>query len=176
MQFRPLEIPGVFAIEADRLPDERGFFANIWSPDQVRTHGLNPGLTDMSVSYNAKAGTLRGLHFQVAPHEETKLVRCTRGAIFDVAVDLRPSSPTYKRYVTMQLTDDNYTALYIPEGCAHGFLTLADRSEVLYLITHTYAPEYARGYRWDDPAFGVSWPATPSCMSERDRNYPDFVE
>jgi dTDP-4-dehydrorhamnose 3,5-epimerase len=116
------------------------------------------------------------MHFQVAPHEETKLVRCTRGAIFDVAVDLRPSSPTFKRYAALELTAENRAALYIPEGFAHGFITLTDDTEVLYLISHGYAPEYARGVRWNDSAFGIAWPATPSCMSERDRTYPDFVE
>lgn len=156
--------------------DERGLFARTWSAGQFRANGLNPALVEMSVSHNPKAGTLRGLHYQTAPHEEAKLVRCTRGAIFDVAVDLRPSSPTFKRYAALQLTEENRTALYVPEGCAHGFLTLVGGSELLYLISHAYVPTHATGVRWNDPAFGIEWPAVPSLMSERDRNYPDFVE
>jgi dTDP-4-dehydrorhamnose 3,5-epimerase len=176
MLFTPLDIPGVFAIEAELLRDERGFFARTWSPAEFHAHGLNPLLTEMNISHNSKAGTLRGLHFQIAPDEETKLVRCTRGAIFDVALDLRPASPTFKGYAALELTQENRKALYIPAGCAHGFLTLVDGTEVMYLISPTYAPDQARGYRWNDPAFGIKWPASPTCMSERDRSYPDFVE
>jgi dTDP-4-dehydrorhamnose 3,5-epimerase len=176
MLFRPLEIPGVFAIEAERQTDTRGFFAKTWSAEQFRAQGLNPALAEASVSHNPKAGTLRGLHFQTEPHEEAKLVRCTQGAIFDVAVDLRPSSPTFKRYAALELTAENRLALYVPEGCAHGFLTLTEHCEVLYLISQTYAPEHSAGVRWDDPAFAIAWPHPPTLMSTRDRNYPDFVE
>jgi dTDP-4-dehydrorhamnose 3,5-epimerase len=127
------------------------------------------------MSYNALTGTIRGLHFQVSPHEETKLVRCTRGAIFDVVVDLRPDSPTYKRFVSANLTSTNRTAIYIPKGCAHGFETLEDHTEVIYQISADYAPNAARGVRWNDPTYAIPWPMTPMCISERDKAFPDFA-
>lgn len=176
MLFRRLEIPGVFVIEAERHTDSRGLFAKTWSAKEFAAQGLNPVLAEVSVSHNPEAGTLRGLHFQTEPYEESKLVCCIQGAIFDVAVDLRPLSPTFKRYAALELTAENRVALYVPEGCAHGFLTLTEHCEVLYLISRAYAPEHSTGVRWDDPAFSIAWPHRPTLMSPRDRSYPDFVE
>lgn len=174
MFFRETKISGVFEIELDRKPDERGFFARTWCREEFGEHGLNPELAQCSISYNAKKGTLRGMHFQSAPHTEAKLVRCTQGSIFDVAIDLRPSSPTYTQWVGSNLSAENRNMLYIPEGCAHGFLTLEDHAEVLYFISEFYHPESSHGFRWNDPSFGVKWPGDPLVMSDRDRQYPDF--
>ena len=169
------KLKGVFLIDLERKEDERGFFARTWCRNEFEQRGLNPRLVQCSVSFNKHKGTLRGLHYQAAPHEEAKLVRCTRGAIHDVAVDLRPDSPTYLRWTAAELTAANGRALYVPEGCAHGFQTLADDSEVLYQISEFYCPESARGARWDDPAFGIEWPpAVRRILSERDAAYPDY--
>lgn len=174
MQFRALSVDGAFVVDIDRIPDERGFFARSWSAQDFAAKDLDPGLVQISLSYNARAGTIRGMHYQVEPHAETKLVRCTSGAIHDVVLDLRPTSPTFKRYEGVELTATNRSALYVPRGCAHGFQTLVDGAEVLYQISAEYAPEAARGVRWDDPAFGIAWPMAPTSMSERDRTFPDF--
>ena len=155
MIFEPTGIGGVWVIEPERFEDERGFFARTWDTGEFEQRGLNGRLVQCSISHNGHRGTLRGLHYQAAPHEEAKLVRCTAGAIFDVAVDLRPDSPTYTRWFGVELSADNRLALYIPEGCAHGFLTLADDSEVMYQISELWAPDAARGVRWDDPAFRI---------------------
>jgi dTDP-4-dehydrorhamnose 3,5-epimerase len=175
MNLKPTPIPGVFVIEPERHADERGFFARLWSPDALSAHGLNASLAQISLSYNERRGTLRGLHYQAPPMQETKIVRCTRGAIFDVAVDLRPESPTFRRWTAHELTESNRSMLYIPEGCAHGFQTLADGCEVLYFISCAYSPSHGRGVRWDDPAFGIEWPAGDRIMNARDRTYPDFI-
>ncbi|HXF97252.1 MAG TPA: dTDP-4-dehydrorhamnose 3,5-epimerase [Gaiellaceae bacterium] len=174
MIFRETLLPGAWIVEAEPVEDERGFFARIWDAREFEERGLNGRLVQCSISFNRREGTLRGLHYQAPPHEEAKLVRCTRGAIFDVAVDLRRDSPTFGRWVGVELTEENRRALYIPEGCAHGFLTLVDGCEILYQISEFYAPEAARGVRWDDPAFGVRWPAEVRVINERDRTYPDF--
>ena len=168
------QLPGVFAIEVEPLIDPRGFFARTWCCKEFETKGLNSRLVQCSISFNTATGTLRGLHYQM-PHPENKLVRCTRGAIYDVVVDLRGSSPTFRQWVALHLSAENRQAVYVPEGCAHGFLTLEDNSEVLYQMSEFYHPEAARGVRWDDPAFGISWPAAVVVVSERDRSYPDFV-
>ncbi|HEX6547440.1 MAG TPA: dTDP-4-dehydrorhamnose 3,5-epimerase [Candidatus Dormibacteraeota bacterium] len=175
MVFRPLAISGAFAVEIDPRHDERGFFARTWSAEEFEAHGLNPALVQVSISFNPRRHTLRGMHFQTAPFAEAKLVRCTRGSIFDVAIDLRPNSPTYRQHCALTLTGENRAALYVPEGCAHGFLTLSDAAEVLYQISTEYSAEHAAGVRWNDPAFAVPWPAKPECISERDRSYPDFA-
>lgn len=141
---------------------------------EFEAHGLNPRLAQCSISFNARRGTLRGLHLQVPPYAEAKLVRCTKGAIYDVVVDLRPQSPTYLQWIGVTLTATNRAMVYIPEGCAHGFLTLEEQSEVLYQMSEFYHPESARGVRWNDPAFRVAWPFAPEIISERDRAYPDF--
>ena len=174
MIFRPTGIDGVWVLEIERLEDRRGFFARTWDSSELAERGLNARLAQCSISYNARRGTLRGMHFQAAPHEEAKLVRCTSGAIFDVALDLRPSSASFKGWFGVELTAENRRALYVPEGCAHGFLTLTDDSEVLYQISEVYAPDAARGVRWDDPAFGIDWPGEVVVITERDRTYPDF--
>jgi dTDP-4-dehydrorhamnose 3,5-epimerase len=174
MIFRATGIDGAWVIEAEQLGDERGFFARTWDADEFAERGLNPRLAQCSISYNRARGTLRGLHYQAAPFEEAKLVRCTAGAIFDVVVDLRPESSSFKGWFGEELSAENRRALYVPEGCAHGFLTLADDSEVHYQISQFYAPESARGVRWDDPAFGITWPGEVVVINDRDRTYPDF--
>jgi dTDP-4-dehydrorhamnose 3,5-epimerase len=176
MIFEQTAIAGVWLLEPERFEDERGFFARTWDPDEFSSRGLNPAIAQCSVSFNHRRGTLRGLHYQAAPHEEAKLVRCSSGAIFDVALDLRPESPTYKEWYGTELSAENHLELYIPEGCAHGFLSLADASEVHYQISAPYAPEAARGVRWDDPAFGITWPGEVVVMNERDGSYADFVD
>ena len=174
MIFHATEIDGVRILEPERLEDERGFFARIWDTSEFAQHGLTDRLVQCSISYNRRRGTLRGLHYQTAPYEEAKVVRCTAGAIFDVAVDLRPGSSTRCRWVGAVLSAENRRALYVPEGCAHGFLTLTDDSEVEYKISEVYSPAAARGARWDDPAFGIVWPEKVAVINERDRSYPDF--
>ena len=174
MDLERTPLPGVVVVRPRRLPDERGYFARTWDPEVFRAHGLNPALAQCSTSFSAREGTLRGMHYQAAPHEEAKLVRCTRGAIYDVALDLRPESPAFRHWFGVELTEENGLALYVPEGCAHGFLTRVDASEVLYLISTPYAPHAARGVRWDDPAFGIAWPGEVRVLHERDATYPDF--
>ena len=174
MIFRSTGIGDVWVIEPERFEDERGFFARTWDTGEFEQRGLSGRLVQCSISHNGHRGTLRGLHYQAAPHEEAKLVRCTAGAIFDVAVDLRPDSPTYARWFGVELSADNRLALYIPEGCAHGFLTLADDSEVLYQISELWAPDAARGARFDDPAFAIDWPGEVVVINDRDRSYADF--
>ena len=175
MRFEPTKIPGVVVVEPDLLADERGFFARVWCRRDFADHGLRPELAQCSISWNRCKGTLRGMHLQLAPHAEAKLVRVTRGAVFDVAVDLRRDSPTFRRWFGCELTEANRRMLYIPEGLAHGFLTLADGTEVVYQISTFHHPEAARGVRWDDPAFAIDWPGRPLVISERDRSYPDFA-
>ncbi len=175
MKFTPTKIAGVWIVDMERHEDERGWFARTWCAEEFRKHGLNPRLAQCSVSFNRRRGTLRGMHWQSAPHEEAKLVRCTRGAIFDLALDMRLSSRTFKQWVGVELTPENGRALYVPEGCAHGFQTLADDSEVFYQMNGYHYPECARGARWDDPAFGIEWPLPEPILAARDRNYVDFA-
>jgi dTDP-4-dehydrorhamnose 3,5-epimerase len=170
--FTETRLPGVFIVEPQRLEDERGFFARSWSPEEFEAHGLNPRLAQCSISYNKRKGTLRGMHYQVAPRAEAKLVRCTAGAIYDVALDLRPESPAFRQWISAELTPQNHKMLYIPEGLAHGFQTLTDDAEVFYQISESYHPESARGVRWDDPAFALEWPLPPTAISQRDSNHP----
>lgn len=174
MIFNETALPDVYLVEPERREDSRGFFARIWEPAPLVQRGLSAGLAHVSVSFNRRKGTLRGLHYQAAPMAEVKIVRCTRGAVFDVAVDLRATSPTFKRWVGAELTAENGRALYIPEGFAHGFQTLCDDTELLYFISQDYSPDHARGARWDDPAFGIAWPEDTRTMNDRDRTYPDF--
>jgi dTDP-4-dehydrorhamnose 3,5-epimerase len=173
--FTKTEIPGLFVIEPELHKDARGFFARTWCQHEFKTHGLNPRLMQCSVSFTLKRGTLRGMHYQAAPYREAKLVRCTHGAIYDVVVDLRPESTTFKRHLGVELTAENRKMLYLPEGVAHGFITLMDQTEVFYQMSEFWAPEYARGVRWNDPAFGIRWPMQPQVIADRDANYPDFV-
>jgi dTDP-4-dehydrorhamnose 3,5-epimerase len=169
-------LQGAFIIELDKLEDERGFFARTWCQREFAAHGLNPHLVQCNISFNRQRGTLRGMHYQAAPHEEAKLVRCTRGGIYDVIIDLRAQSPTFKHHIAVTLTAQNYRMLYVPEGYAHGFQTLEDNTEVVYQMSAFYAPDSARGVRWDDQAFGIQWPSAQRIISERDRTYPDFVD
>jgi dTDP-4-dehydrorhamnose 3,5-epimerase len=165
-------LQGACVLDVQRLEDERGFFARSFCAAEFAAHGLVAPTNQCSVSFNAHKGTLRGLHFQAAPHDEEKLVRCTTGAIFDVIVDLRPDSATYRGWYGLELTATNHRALYIPKGFAHGFITLTDAAEVLYMISVAYAPGFARGIRWNDPAVGIEWPAAPAVLSVRDAEYP----
>ncbi len=171
---RDTTIPGTFVLEPEPRADARGFFARTWCRREFEAMGLEPRLAQCSVSYNRRAGTLRGMHLQAAPHGEAKLVRCTAGAVFDVVLDLRPDSPAYLRWFGTELSADNRLSLYVPEGVAHGFQTLADGAEVFYQISEEYFPDLARGVRWDDPAFGIRWPLPDPILSPRDRGYPDF--
>ncbi len=175
MIFSETSLKGAFVIEPERFEDERGFFARTWCQKEFEDHKLPTGLVQCSISFNKKKGTLRGMHYQVSPCEETKLVRCTMGAIYDVIIDLRPTSPTFKQHIGVNLTAENRKILHVPEGFAHGFQTLEDQSEVFYQISVYYAPEYARGVRWNDPAFGIQWPYLDPIILERDRNYADFL-
>jgi dTDP-4-dehydrorhamnose 3,5-epimerase len=172
--FIETKLKGVFIIEPEAFEDDRGFFARIWCQQEFATHRLNPRLVQCNISFNRKRGTLRGMHYQAAPHEEAKLVRCTMGGIYDVIIDLRANSPTFKQHIAVVLTAQNYIMLYVPEGFAHGFQTLEDNTEVLYQMSAFYAPASARGVRWNDPAFGIQWPPAERIISERDRTYPDF--
>ncbi len=174
MRFEPTAVAGVLVVEQERHQDERGFFARTWCADELSARGLDPRLAQTSVAFNHVRGTLRGLHYQAPPHAEVKLVRCTSGVLFDVAVDLRPDSRTFRRWVGVELTPENGRALYIPAGCAHGCQTLADRTEVLYHISAPHHPASARGARWDDPAFGIEWPLPVAVIAARDRDYPDL--
>lgn len=173
---RLVETPlrGAYLLEPEKLGDERGFFARVWDVHELEDHELCASWVQSSISFNEKAGTLRGMHYQDAPHEEAKLVTCTAGGVFDVIVDLREDSPTLREWFSVELTACNNTTLYVPVGLAHGFLTLADESMVEYHMSEYYHPESARGLRWDDPAFGIRWPHEPSVVSQRDREHPNF--
>ena len=173
MIFKETKLKGAFVIELERIEDERGFFARTFCQKEFEVNGLNPHLVQCSISFNKKKGTLRGMHYQTVPHEETKLVRCTRGAIYDVMLDLRPTSPTFKQWVSAELTGENRRMVYIPEGVAHGFQTLQDETEVFYQMSEFFHPECARGVRWDDLQFGIEWPSAERIISERDRAYPN---
>lgn len=174
MIFTSTQLEGAFIVELEKLEDERGFFARSWCQREFEAHGLNPRLVQCNISLNKKQGTLRGIHYQAPPYEEAKLVRCTAGSIYDVIIDLRPESPTYQKYTAELLTAHNHKMLYVPEGFAHGFLTLEDNCEVFYQMSEFYAPEHSKGVRWNDPVFGIEWPMAPCIISERDRSYPDF--
>lgn len=174
MLFTETKLKGAYVIELEPHTDTRGFFARSWCRREFEVHGLNPNLVQCNVSFNSKKGTLRGMHYQTEPFKEAKLVRCTRGAVHDVIVDVRPDSPTFRDYIGVLLTADNRRSLHVPEGFAHGFLTLEDSTEVFYQMSEFYAPEAATGFRWNDPIFGIKWPSEVSVISERDRTYPDF--
>jgi dTDP-4-dehydrorhamnose 3,5-epimerase len=175
MRFTETKVAGAFLIEPEPIADERGFFARTWCREEFADHGLTAELAQANISFNHRKGTLRGLHYQAAPHAEAKLVRVTRGAIWDLALDLRRDSPTYLAWFGAELSDANRHMLYVPEGCAHGFLTLTDDAEVAYQMSAPYAPEAARGVRFDDPAFGIEWPGEVVVINQRDRSYPDVA-
>ena len=172
MKFTECPLAGAYIIELTCTGDERGFFARTYSSDEFAARGLPTAMPECSLSFNARTGTLRGLHFQAAPHAEQKVVRCTAGAIFDVIVDLRPQSPTAHRWFGTELTAQNRRTLYVPKGFAHGFVTLRDETEVYYMISERHAPGFERGLRWDDPALGIRWPIEPTVVSARDAAYP----
>jgi len=174
MIFTETPLNGAYIIEPERLEDERGFFARTWCQREFKAHGLSADLAQCNISFNRRKGTLRGMHYQSAPHAETRLVRCTSGIVYDVIVDLRPQSTTFKRWFSIELTAENHRMLYLPEGLAHGFITLRDDTEVFYQMSEFYAPEFASGVRWNDPAFGIEWPEKVQVMAEHDRRYPDF--
>lgn len=175
MIFVETRIRGAYVIELERLEDERGFFARTWCQREFAAHGLNPVFVQCNLSFNQCQGTLRGIHYQTQPHEEAKLVTCTMGAIYDVILDLRPASPSFTQWIAVELTETNRRMLYVPEGCAHGFLTLADHTQVFYHMSEFYTSACARGVRWNDPAFGITWPARVQVISEQDQHYPDFL-
>jgi dTDP-4-dehydrorhamnose 3,5-epimerase len=174
MIFLETKLKGAYIIEPEKLLDERGFFARSFCVTEFEKHGLNPRLVQCNISFNLQKLTLRGMHYQKAPCAEAKLVRCTRGAIHDVIVDLRPDSTTFKAHLAIRLDEFNRTMLYIPESFAHGFLTLEDNSEIFYQMSEFYSPQHAAGFRWNDPCFGIQWPLEVAVISERDRTYPDY--
>jgi len=174
MIFKETKLKGAYVIEINPLEDERGFFARSFCAKEFKEHGLNQNIAQCNISYNGKKGTLRGMHYQAAPHEEAKLVRCTMGAIYDVIIDLRPDSSTFKKWIGVELTKENRRMLYVPEGFAHGFQTLEDHTEVLYQMSEFHHPEWARGVRWNDPTFGIFWPVNVEIISIGDQQYPDF--
>jgi len=175
MKFNKIPLTGAFVIEMEPIVDNRGFFARIWCADEFKLNGLNPNLVQCSVSFNVRKGTLRGMHYQDVPFMEAKLVRCSSGGIYDVIVDLRPKSPTFCKWFAAELTSENRKMIYVPEGFAHGFQTIADNTEVIYQISETYHPESARGIRWNDPRFGIKWPIENPLLSERDAAFPEFT-
>ena len=174
MRFIPTHLAGAYLIEPEPVSDERGFFARTWCRNEFADKGLNPNLVQCNISYNKARGTLRGMHYQKAPHAEAKLVRCTQGAVYDVIVDLRSASNTFTQWYGVELTAENRKALYVPEGFAHGFISLKDDTEVLYQMSEFFHAECAAGVRWNDPVFKIAWPSTVRVMSERDQNYQDF--
>ena len=176
MIFTETALKGAFLIEPERLHDDRGFFARTWCQKEFQAHGINTNVAQCNISYNKKKGTLRGMHYQSAPCEEARLVRCTAGAAYDVIIDLRPDSITFRNWVSAELTAENRKMLYIPEGFAHGFITLTDNTEFFYQMSEFYMPDYARGVRWDDPAFNIKWPIDVEIISERDSQYGSFIQ
>lgn len=174
MKFHKARLKNVYIIELEKHEDERGFFARTFCQEEFKAHGLNFRVVQCNMSFNKKKGTLRGMHYQVAPHEEAKLVRCTRGAIYDVIIDLRKDSPTFKQWITVELTAENRHMLYVPEGFAHGFQTLEDNTEIFYQVSEFYHPESERGIRWDDPALGIKWPFPVTNISEKDQKWSNF--
>jgi dTDP-4-dehydrorhamnose 3,5-epimerase len=174
MTFTETELKGAFVVGVRKIEDERGFFARGWCRKELEGAGLNPNLAQINLASSLKKGTLRGMHFQVAPDAEAKLVRCTRGSIFDVIVDLRPDSPTHGRWIGVDLSAENYLMLYVPEGFAHGYQTLTDDAEMYYMTSAFYAPSAARGVRFDDPAFGIQWPLPVAVISDADKRWPEY--
>jgi dTDP-4-dehydrorhamnose 3,5-epimerase len=178
VRFVETPLPGVWLVETQRLGDERGWFARTYDADEFRARGIDPSVVQCNASYSERPGTLRGMHYQRAPHAETKLVRCATGAIFDVAVDLRPGSPSRRRWFGAELSAENGRMLFIPRGVAHGFQTLTPACQVLYQMGHAHVPQAAAGVRWDDPAFAIRWPEPPAggrTIAQRDASYPDFA-
>jgi dTDP-4-dehydrorhamnose 3,5-epimerase len=175
VRFTETALAGAWIIDIDRIDDERGFFARTFAPDELTARGLDPTLAQCNMAFNRRKGTIRGLHFQRAPFDETKIIRCTRGAVCDVILDLRPDSSTFRRWVALELTADNRRMLYVPSGLAHGYQTLTDEAETYYHVSAAYSAAHAAGVRWNDPAFAIDWPlGKPTVISARDRHWPDF--
>jgi len=174
MIFQEILLKGAYLINLEKIEDERGFFSRSFCEKEFAAHNLNLSIRQSNISYNKKMGILRGMHYQIAPHEEAKLVSCIRGAIYDVVIDLRPGSLTYCKWSAVELNDQNYSSFYIPAGFAHGFQALADNTVVSYQMSEFYYPESARGIRWDDPLFNINWPMLPCIVSNRDASYPDY--
>jgi len=175
MRFIKTAVAGAYIIELEPHSDERGLFARTWCEREFADHGISMTIRQSSISVNRRRGTMRGMHYQVAPHAEQRVVRCTSGAIYDVIVDLRPDSKSYREWVSVEMSKDNRKMVYVPEGCAHGFVTLVDDVEVFYQMSASYSPDHARGVRWNDPAFSIEWPIEVAVVSERDNNHPDFL-
>jgi dTDP-4-dehydrorhamnose 3,5-epimerase len=176
MIFKETKLQGAFIIEVQRLEDDRGFFGRSFCRREFSERRLNPEVVQCNISFNRDTGTLRGMHYQAAPHAEDKVIRCTRGCLYDVIVDLRRESPTFKQWIAVELSEDNRQMLYVPKGFAHGFQTLTDNTEIFYLMSEFYHPESSRGARWNDPAFGIQWPeGERAILSERDRNWTDYT-
>jgi dTDP-4-dehydrorhamnose 3,5-epimerase len=175
MIFTETDLKGAYIIEPEKLADNRGFFGRTWCQQEFRDRGLDPNLVQCSISFNYQQGTLRGMHLQLPPSAETKLVRCTQGGIYDVIVDLRLGSETYLQWTAIKLTAENRTALYIPKGFAHGFQTLEDNTEIFYQMSEFHNPDFARGFRWNDPIFRIHWPEEVSVISDRDRKYSNYT-
>ena len=175
MTFTEMPLKGAWTIDIVRIEDERGFFARTWTPEELTSRGLNATLVQCNLAWNHRRGTIRGLHFQHAPMQETKIVRCTRGAMLDVIVDMRPESPTFCEWASVELTDENRRMLYIPFGFAHGYQTLVDGVETSYHVSAPYSAAHASGVRWNDPRFGIHWPLEPTVISARDTAWPDFI-
>ena len=174
MIFKETKLPGAYILDLEKHEDDRGFFARTFCRKELESHGLIPDVAQANTSLSKIRGTLRGMHYQKSPYEETKLVRCTRGALYDVIIDLRPDSPAYKQWVGVELTADNYRMLFVPKNFAHGFITLADDTEANYLVSQFYAPGSELGIRWNDPVFDIKWPIDVAVISEKDANWPDF--
>jgi dTDP-4-dehydrorhamnose 3,5-epimerase len=176
MIFKKTKLKGVFIIELEKHEDERGYFARVWCKNELKVNGLNSNLAQANTALSLQKGTLRGIHYQIAPYEETKIIRCIRGAVFDVVIDLRPNSITYCEWFGVKLSSDNHTMLYVPEGFAHGYQTLENYSEVFYLVSQIYTPGAEKGVRWDDPVFNIKWPEMSDLViSEKDKNWPDYL-
>lgn len=174
MIFTETKLKAAFVLEPERREDNRGFFARTFCQKEFQAHGLNPLVVQCNIAYNKKKGTLRGMHFQNPPFQESKLVRCTKGAILDIILDLRPGSPTFKQWVSAELNEDNHKMLYVPEGFAHGYQTLTETTEIIYQVSQFYAPESASGVRHNDPAFAIQWPLEVTAISDLDKKWPDF--
>jgi dTDP-4-dehydrorhamnose 3,5-epimerase len=176
MIFLETKLRGAFVIQLEKMEDQRGFFARAWCRKEFEEHGLNSDLAQANIAFSRKKGTLRGMHYQVSPYQEAKSVRCINGAIFDVAIDLRPESSTYKDWIGVELTADNYKMLYVPENFAHGYQTLTENTGVFYQVSQFYSPDHERGISWNDPLFGIQWPiADDVVISEKDHSWPDYV-
>jgi dTDP-4-dehydrorhamnose 3,5-epimerase len=175
MIFLETDVAGAMTVELEKREDDRGFFARAWCKREFEAHLLDPNLVQANLVMTKQQGTVRGLHYQVSPYEEAKLIRCIKGKIFDVVVDLRPGSPTYLQWVGVELSAENYRMMYVPRGCAHGYQTLTDCAETLYHVSEFFAPEAERGVRYDDPAFGIKWPLPVTAVSEKDKRWPDYV-